>query len=215
MTDLELELRDLAAHLDIPRAPELAGVVTARLAGRRRRRHGRVLAVALATGIVALAVAFAVPSSRASLLRFFHLRGATVTVVDKLPPLRARGSLGTPISSDDASFRLLLPSGRPPRRIYAGDGGFWLRYPGLLLFEFEGGDGRTILKKAALGTEVEHVEVNGEPGIWIGGRHAVYLPGGPPRAAGHVLIWRHGHLTLRLEADVGRERALAVARSIR
>jgi hypothetical protein len=64
-------------------------------------------------------------------------------------------------------------------------------------------------------TDVEYVDVDGEPGIWIGGRHAVYLPGGNPRAAGHVLIWNHGRLTLRLEAAVGRERALAIARSVR
>jgi hypothetical protein len=29
------------------------------------------------------------------------------------------------------------------------------------------------------------------------------------------LIWQHGRLTLRLEATVGREQALAIARSIR
>jgi len=216
MTDLELELelRDLAAHLDVPPAPPLLGVVLARLTRRRRRR--RQLAFAAAIGIAALAVAFAVPGSRASLLRFFHLRGASVILVDKLPPLESRGSLGQPIPFDAASFRLLLPSGRRPEQVYAGDGGYWLRYPGLLLFELESGPGTEIIKKAALGkTNVEYVDVDGEPGIWIGGRHAVYLPGGKPRAAGHVLIWKHGRLTLRLEAAVGRERALAIARSVR
>lgn len=214
MTDLELELRDLAAHLDVPPAPPLLGVVLARLARRRRRR--RQLAFAVAIGFAALAVAFAVPGSRASLLRFFHLRGASVTLVDKLPPLERRGSLGQPIPLDSAPFRLLLPSGRRPEEVYAGDGGYWLRYPGLLLFELESGPGADIVKKAALGTtDVEYVDVDGEPGIWIGGRHAVYLPGGKARAAGHVLIWKHGRLTLRLEAAVGRERALAIARSVR
>jgi hypothetical protein len=214
MTDLELELRDLAAHLDVPSAPHLLGVVLARIARRRRRRRRLVFAVAI--GFAALAVAFAVPGSRASLLRFFHLRGATVTLVDRLPPLESRGSLGQPIPSDGAPFRLLLPSGRQPQQVYAGDGGYWLRYSGLLLFELESGPGAEIIKKAALGkTDVEYVEVDGEPGIWIGGRHAVYLPGGKARAAGHTLIWKHGRLTLRLEAAVGRERALAIARSVR
>jgi hypothetical protein len=150
------------------------------------------------------------------LLRFFHVRGAAVTLVDRLPPLTTHRPLGAPIPLHDALFRLLLPSGRRPERVYAGDGGYWLRYPGLLLFEFESGPGNAILKKAVLGTtDVEYVDVDGEPGIWIGGRHAVYLPGGPPRAAGHTLIWQHGRLTLRLEAAVGRERGLAIARSIR
>jgi hypothetical protein len=214
MTDLELELRDLAAHLDIPPAPPFAGAVLTRLVRRRRRR--RVLFVALAAGVTALAVALAVPSSRASLLRFFHLRGAAVTIVDRLPRLSPRRPLGVPIPLDDASFRLLLPNGVRPERVYAGDGGYWLRYRGLLLFEFENGEGSEILKKATLATtDVEKVNVDGDPGIWIGGRHALYLPGGPPRAAGHALIWQHGRLTLRLEAAVGREQALAVARSVR
>ena len=179
MTELELELRDLAVHLEIPPAPPLAGVVRARIA--RRRRHRRVLAIALAIGIFALAVAFAVPSSRASLLRFFHVRGAIVTIVDKLPRLTPRAPLGTPVRMDAPPFRLLLPNGRRPEQVYAGDGGYWLRYRGLLLFEFESGDGATLIKKAALGrTDIGYVDVRGEPAIWIGSHHAVYLPGGPP-----------------------------------
>jgi hypothetical protein len=214
VTNLELELRDLAAHLDVPSAPSLAGAVRARLD--RRRHRSRALAVVLTACVAVLAVAFAVPASRASLLRFFHLRGVTVTLVDKLPPLTPRLPLGRPIAPGQASFRLLLPSGRAPDRTYAGDGGYWLRYPGLLLFEFESGVGREVLKKAALGTaNVAYVDVHGRPGIWIGSRHAVYLPGGPPRAAAHSLIWERGSLTLRLEAEVGRERALAIARSVR
>jgi hypothetical protein len=214
MTDLELELLDLAAHLDVPSAPPLAGAVLARLA--RRRRHRRLLTVAMAAVVVSLAVALAVPGSRAALLRFFHVRGATVTLVDRLPQLTPRRSLGTPVPFDQPSFRLLLPSGHRPDRVYAGDDGYWLRYPGLLLFEFKSSDGTTLLKKAALGrTDVEYVRVRGEPGIWIGARHAVYLPGGPPRAADRTLIWQHGSLTLRLEASVGRGQALAIAQSIR
>jgi hypothetical protein len=213
MIDLELELRDLAAHLDVPMHPPLAGAVLVRITRARRRR--RVLTLAVATGLAALAVALAVPGSRASLLRFFHIRGAAVRLVDKLPPLAGHRSLGIPIPLDRAPFRLLLPSGRRPARLYAGDGGYWLRYPGLLLFEFESGNGATLIKKAAVGTHVEYVRVGGEAGIWIGARHAVFLPGGPPVAAGHVLIWQHGVLTLRLEVAVGLDQALAIARSLR
>jgi hypothetical protein len=85
-----------------------------------------------------------------------------------------------------------------------------------LLFEFDSSDGATLVKKAtARAAHVDYVEVSGEPGIWIGSRHAVYLPGGPPRASNHALIWQHGPLTLRLEAAVGLGRALALARSVR
>jgi hypothetical protein len=86
----------------------------------------------------------------------------------------------------------------------------------LLLFEFESDSGAQILKKATLGrTRVEHLRVGGELGIWIDGRHALYLPGGPPVAAGRALIWQHGPVTLRLETAVGRDRALAIAQSVR
>ena len=214
MTDLELELRDLAAHLDVPSAPHLVGVVLARVT--RRRRSRRLVAVAVALGVAALAVAFAVPGSRAALLRFFHVRGASVTIVDRLPPLTSNRTLGQPIALHQAAFRLLLPSGRHPDKVYAGDGGYWLRYPGLLLFEFESGAGAQVVKKAALGTtDVEYVQVHGEPGLWIGGRHALYLPGGPPVAAGHALIWQEGPVTLRLEAHLGRGQALAIAQTVR
>jgi hypothetical protein len=214
MTDLELELRDLSAHLDVPPTPPLFGAVLSRVTRRRRRR--RLLSVAVACAVAALAVALAVPSSRASILRLFHLRGATVALVDRLPPLTSRRSLGQPIALDQAGFRLLLPGGRRPERVYAGDGGYWLRYPGLLLFQFESGDGPEVIKKATLGrAHVAYVQVGGEPGIWIGGRHALYLPGGPPVAAGHALLWQHGPVTLRLEAAVRREEALTIAQSVR
>jgi hypothetical protein len=214
MTDLELELSDLAAHLDVPRTPPLLDVVVARVT--RRRRQRRVLAFSVAAGVAALAVALAVPGSRASLLRLFHVRGATVSVVERLPPLTRHRSLGRPIPPDTASFRLLLPDGRDPAAVYAGDGGYWLRYPGVLLFEFESGAGSEVLKKATLGEgQVGYVRVRGEPGIWIGTHHALYLPGGPPVAVGRTLIWQHGPITLRLEAAVGLERALAIAQSVR
>lgn len=198
----------------MPPTPPLFGAVLSRVTRRRRRR--RLLSVAVACAVAALAVALAVPSSRASILRLFHLRGATVALVDRLPPLTSRRSLGQPIALDQAGFRLLLPGGRRPERVYAGDGGYWLRYPGLLLFQFESGDGPEVIKKATLGrAHVAYVQVGGEPGIWIGGRHALYLPGGPPVAAGHALLWQHGPVTLRLEAAVRREEALTIAQSVR
>ena len=130
MTNLELELRELAAQLDVPPTPPLSGAVLPRITRRKRRR--RALALAVAFAATALAVAFAVPSSRASLLRFFHLRGATVALVDRLPPLASRRSLGQPIAPDQAGFRLLLPSGGFVLNERALSGGH---------FEFRGGAG--------------------------------------------------------------------------
>ena len=67
------------------------------------------------------------------------------------------------------------------------------------------------------------MEVDGEPGYWLGGAAHVlfYLhPTGdirdaPMRLAGPTLVWERGDLTLRLEADVSKSRALAIARSVR
>ena len=36
----------------------------------------------------------------------------------------------------------------------------------------------------------------------------------PARLAGNTLLWQRGDLTLRLEADITKERALAIARSV-
>ena len=73
------------------------------------------------------------------------------------------------------------------------------------------------------GTRIERVTVGGEPGFWIAGADHGLLyedPSGAvgesrPRLAGHALVWRHGARTLRLEADIPKSRALAIARSVR
>jgi hypothetical protein len=78
-------------------------------------------------------------------------------------------------------------------------------------------------KLAGPGTTIERVTVDGEPGYWLAGAaHGLLYedPSGgvreaPARLAGHTLVWRRGELTLRLEADVTQERALAIARSVR
>jgi hypothetical protein len=211
MTELERALVLLGRDLAVPATPELATAVRRRLARRRRWP----LAAVLAAAAVAVAVAFAVPGSRAAILRFFHLRGAEVTIVERLPRLPATADLGVPIGLGAADFRLLLPDGREPAAVYAYQGGYWLRYPGLLLYEFRSGNAVFLKKVAGSAAEVEYVEVGGEPGIWVGTRHAVYLPGGNARTAGHVLLWQHGALTLRLEAAVTKERAIAIALRIR
>ena len=64
--------------------------------------------------------------------------------------------------------------------------------------------------------------VDGEPGFWLAGAsHGVLyehasgaVREAPARLAGNTLIWRRGGLTLRLEADITKERALAIARSV-
>jgi hypothetical protein len=216
VNELERALVRLGRELDVPATPELAESVRPRLA--RRRRRWWAVAVALAA---ALAVAFAVPGSRAALLRFFHIRGAEVTIVDRLPPV-PDGSvrLGAPTTLDELGFRPLLIDGKPPDAVYRGEGVVWLRYgdaerPRALLAEFVSGNAVFLKKVAGGAAKVEYVTVGGEPGIWIAGGHVAYLPGGRERLAGRTLIWQRGELTLRLEAALSRDRVIELASRIR
>src|SRR5213082_712784 len=95
MSELEPNLRSLAAELEWPPTPS----IELRLAERRRRLPR--LAIAIALLAVALAVAFAVPQARSAILRFFHIGAVTIERVGTLPPARERAlavGLGAPIS---------------------------------------------------------------------------------------------------------------------
>ena len=212
MNELERALVHLGGELELPAAPDLTAAVRERL-GRRRRRPALV-AVALALA-AALAVAFAVPQSRGAILRFFHLGAVQVELVDRLPPLPETAPLGRRVAVTDAAFPLLRLDGRDPQAVYTDGAGYWLRYRGALLYELRTGDAALIKKVAGSAADVAYVSVGGSPGLWIGTRHAVFLPGGRARAAGHVLVWQRGELTLRLEARVTRAAAVALAQKVR
>jgi hypothetical protein len=94
---------------------------------------------------------------------------------------------------------------------------------GALITQFRADVDMEILEKVPRqGTRLEPVTVNGGEGYWLAGRaHAIgYI--GPDgefvedtlRLAGNTLIWQQGPLSIRLEADVGLEDALAIARSM-
>lgn len=206
MTELERALVALGRALDVPAAPDVMPAVRPRLAARRRWWPAAVVVLA-----AALAVALAVPGSRAAMLRFFHIRGAEVKLVDRVPAVRS-APLGERIRARDASFRLLLLDGRAPEAVYRAREGYWLRYPGVLLFEFESGSASVLKKVAGGGTRVTYVDVGREPGIWIGpGAHVVYLPGGEVRRAHATLLWQRGTITLRLEGPLTQAKATKIA----
>ena len=226
----ERELRALAAYVDFPAERDLAPAVRARLRGRPNRR--RALVAALAAVLLALAVALAVPPARAAILRFFHLRGVRIELVDRLPEVRTAAplDLGRPIplgeAEERAGFRPLTSSllGVPDRVTWDGRM-LWFRYGHvrLLLSQFRGSERIDFLKKALAGdTRLRTVEVGGEPGYFLSGaRHFFYVT--PTslireervRLARDVLLWQHGELTLRLEGDLTLAQALEIARSFR
>jgi hypothetical protein len=94
---------------------------------------------------------------------------------------------------------------------------------GLILTEFEAKPEISFIEKKVVagGATIDSVSVNGEPGFWIEGElHELYYVGpdgdvirDTARLAGNVLLWQHGSVTLRLEADVSMAQALAIAES--
>ena len=220
---LEAELRELAAAVDWPPTPPLRPELAPR--GRDLRRP---LLAALALGLAALAAALVVPQSRGAILRFLHLGGVTVTFVDRLPPAQERplgAALGAEVTPAEARTvlggTLLLPPLSPPPPLHARQQVVSLvfrdRGEPVLLSESYTGTAAFLQKMAPPGTQLQRLPVGGVPGIWLQGeRHLVLFPGAPPRLAGHVLVWQHGGLTLRLEgATLTRARALELATALR
>jgi hypothetical protein len=240
MSELERQLVALGPAIEFPPTPDVASAVGVRL------RHGspmgwtfprrRALAVALAVLAVVVGTAFAVPPARTAILRFLHLRGATVERVETLPAARER-KLGTGLgramsraaAEHTVGFRIVLPplKGAAPRRVYvlADSVASVLlnRSSGrtLLLSEFRATE-FGIEKLTGVETAMESVSVDGEHGIWIeGAPHVlVYLDRNgifqrrAVRISGNVLLWEHGRLTLRLEGRLSKSQALRLARSI-
>ena len=196
MTELERALAGL--DLDWPETPAFD------LARRPARRRWPVI-VALAA-VLAVGAAFAVPSARSAILRFFHLRGVSIERVETLPAAAQRSlraSLGTPISRDAGEQLLGRPFALPGVRVYrSGIAVSALVEPGLVLTEIRTGPDAMILKKYASGaTQVEAVTLGaGIEGIWIHGRRHVFMaPQLPARSAGNTLLWQRGAITYRLE----------------
>jgi hypothetical protein len=225
--ELERDLAALAAEVDWPETPQLHVQVE----GRPRRSRRRLLALGVALALLAaLGAALAVPSSRGAILRFFHLQGATVELVDTLPTADERpltAGLGPALPRVEAEravgFRMLLPAdvGDVGVHVQPHVASVVLDVGGepVLLSELASREGGAFIKKVAgSATRVEWVNPGGFTGIWIGGRQHVFSipPETPARLAGNVLLWQRGPLTLRLEgAHLTKARALEVARSLR
>ena len=228
MSELERELRALAAVVDIPPTPDIASRMRLPAPVRRRTMWPRLAAVVVAVLVVALATSFAVPQARTAILRFFGIGSIRIEFVDRLPEVEpgAPLDLGEEIDLSEAPFPLLGSSLLgDPDRVYLHGHAVTLLYGSpqhvrLLLTQIADSDFTPDIGKkiAGTGTRVEFVPVDSpdEPGLWIVGRqHVVELPGGEPRFAGNTLIWRRGALTLRLEGAARLDQALAIARTLK
>ena len=235
--NLELQLQELAAAVDFPPTPDLRNAVRLRL-DRPRWSHRRLLALALAVLVVALAGVLAVPSARTAVLEWLGIEGVRFQFVDRLPvrPVRRTPDLGQTMALPDIRARASFPVVVPPGDL--GDPQVYFREPPrgglvsfvygsktrarLILSEFRG-DYRPFLQKTISQTAVvTETTVDGVPAIWLVGAHDVeyadaagQFSGEPARLAGRVLLWRRGVVTYRLEGDLSLDQALEIARSVR
>jgi hypothetical protein len=238
---LERELRDLAASVEWPDAPDVTGVVARRVAegARPRRSHRRRLALALALLLAVTLAVLAVPPARTAILDWLGIGGARIVRVEKLPalePVPGLEILGDRVDLATARARAGFPFSDPPDGEPAPDEirvapGMRVSYlwrdrerVRLLLTQFPGrvDDPALVKKLVASSTSVEDLEIDGHRAVWLeGGPHVVFFvsPEGDVRddqgwLAGNTLLVDRGGVTVRVEGALDRDQAIALVRSL-
>jgi hypothetical protein len=185
-----------------------------------------------------LAVVIATPQGRAVIIHAFRFGGVELRqepgpvpspgITASLP-----GEKGVPLGEarHRASFPILVPAalGRPGE-VLVSDGGrvvslIYLRTPygQLRMDEFAGQVDQIYFQKILYLDGVTEVTVNGTRALWIKGPHElVYITRDGMTAAasarlttGNTLIWGTRQAALRLEGNLGKAAALAIASSAR
>jgi hypothetical protein len=238
---LEQQLVALGRALDVPAAPDVVPVVLAQIGEQRPapRRRRFVLALAV-VALAALLATLAVPDARSALLRFLHIGGERIELVDELPevtptPPELDLMLGLRVPLAEARRRAtfeLLELDETPDAVYLGDRGtVWFLYgrpdvARLLIAQTPRvrPDEAYFLKKLApTGTSVEPVRVRGARAYFLSGEpHLLLLVDAngrtleeSARLARNVLVWEEEGRTVRLEGDLTRAEAIELAESLR
>jgi hypothetical protein len=241
MPELERALATLGRELDYPATPDVAGAIRRRLAEGRPPRGAflrrRTLVVALAVLAVAVGAVLAVPPARSTILDWLGIGGVTIRYVEELPPVeKATTDLGLGervdlgVARRRAGFRVLVPRigdlDKVPKVYYrweANQVAFLYgseEKPKLLITQ--AGVSGAIEKLLTIGTGVERVMVDdGASGVWLSGeKHALFYLGldgeEPFRLVGNALVFESEiGTTVRIEAEVSKDEALRIARSLR
>jgi len=205
-----------------------------RTGARRRRLRWRA---ALVVVVALLAAVIATPQGRAAITHVFRFAG--IELRQSPGPARTHGSGALPgerrtsleQARHEVSFRILVPAalGRPGE-ILVSDGGrvvslIYRRTPyGLVrMDEFDGHLDQLFFEKFVHLSNVTEIDVNGTKGLWLKGPQLLmYITrNGTPVAAsarlttGNTLIWGTRQVALRLEGNLARPAALAIASSAR
>jgi hypothetical protein len=217
--NLEHELRTLP--IAFPDEPDLRATVLARLG--RPRERSRWQPIAALAVVAALGALFAIPQTRAAILRVLEIGGVRIERTESQPQgERSTLVTGRRVRLDEArravQFTLAVP--RRYQRIYldrsipggmvsfVDDGRVLSQWQGEQLYE----------KSVGPGSTVQRVQVDFAPGVWIAGApHSVTFVDRnrvprhhTRRLAGNVLIWQRGTVTYRLEGAETLEEALAL-----
>ena len=216
--DIEAALRDLGGKIHVPEPPDLTASVLTRINAPRRRNRWLAAVVAAVT---AFAIAFAVsPAVRAgvqNLLEFAGVEFRTEAPRSIAPPLPSQE-----VSLDEAKkqmpFEIHLPKELgEPDKITVHEGRFvTLHYGNLRLDQFDGSIQSTVGKLI----HSEGVEQINDK-IWIPYPHVFFYidrngqwhTEEPHGKAGQTLLWQRDQVTLRLEGELTKERALKISES--
>jgi hypothetical protein len=199
-----------------------------------RRRLG--WRAALVVVVALLAVMIATPQGRAVIIGVFRFAG--VELRQEPGPVRSPASSASlpgerRMSLEEArhhvSFPILVPAalGRPSGVVVSDRGRvaslIYRRTPygQVRMDEFAGHLDPVFFQKFLQLGNVREVKVNGARGLWIKGPHVLmYITrDGTPAVAtarlttGNTLIWGTGQVALRLEGNLGKAAALAIANS--
>ncbi|MET0686211.1 MAG: hypothetical protein ABW060_12910 [Solirubrobacteraceae bacterium] len=224
MAELHDEL--LLLEADWPDTPDLVEAVlaTPAPAARRRRPWKPALAALLAT----VAVVMAVEPARSTVLEWLGLKSVEVERREPTPVPGATLQLGIPLSAGEARERYGDLAGPPsglgdPGGIYAHDGGVAFVYadPDVLVQRFPGRVREFIQKTVGAAASLERLRVGGDPAYWIEGAHGFAYRNRDSvdyedqRIAGNtLLVERPSGELIRVEGDVDRDRAIAIAESV-
>ncbi|WP_436498790.1 hypothetical protein [Actinokineospora sp. HUAS TT18] len=241
MTDpLIRDLRALGDHLPSPEpTAALTAAVLARVAtepvpvkaGRIRRlvawarARWRAL-VSLLTGLVL--VGALTPPVRAAVAEWFgigavEVRTTTGAAPPTAPPPTIEGGVTLEEARELVRFDVVVPSalGAPSQVGVSADRMVVsMAWPGVRLDQVGARLAPYFVKTVY--DEVEFTMVDGDEALWLPSPHEIVVqsPGGaqraePARLAGRTLIWQTGNVTLRLEGDLDRARAVEIAESAR